>query len=281
MNNDSLLENNKYHYKLIHRFDWLYKIMPIALANIFCKIFTPNERRRIVETILGIRFYVDPFTSMGRSITLEGMYNEPKTIDIFRSYIKNGNTVLDIGANEGFYSILASKLVGNGGMVIAIEPQSSLIDIIEINFKINNILNYRIYHNAFGDSDNRIAFLNLRPAISSAPASLIRKYRFCQRKEEVKFVSLRKIIDDCNLDIIDFIKIDIEGYEYKAVLELLPFIKIKKIRKIYIDYHSELLLLQGINPANIHNLLINNGMILKLGDIDNLSSYLLYTLPEK
>lgn len=281
MNNNRFLENKRYHDNLINKFNWIYSIRPLALINIFIKLFAPNERRRIVETNLDIKFYIDPFTSIGRSITLEGIYNELDTIKVFQSYIKNGYAVLDIGANEGFFSILAGKLVGKEGMVIAIEPQSSLIDIIDINFRLNNIVNYKIFHNAFGESDNKFAFLNLRPAISSAPTSLVKKYRFCKKHEKVEFISIKKIFEECNLDVIDFIKIDVEGYEHKAIYELIPYIRLKKIKMIYVDYHSDLLSMQSISPADIHNILINNGMTLRKGDIDNLTSYFLYTLSEK
>ena len=144
------IENIRELKKILSRFKWLFKIRPAALAELLSKFILPNERRRIIDiSSMDICLYVEPFSNLGYSI-IENKVYEPKTVTIFHSAINKGDIVLDIGANEGFFSVLAGQIIGKHGKVIAIEPQKRLIDIIEINFSINQLANFRIYNKLFG-----------------------------------------------------------------------------------------------------------------------------------
>jgi len=128
------------------------------------RLMAPDERRRIIDTGIGIRFYAYPLTHLGRKMILDSRYEE-NTVETFRSEIKPGQFVLDVAANEGFFSALAGTIVGSQGLVISIEPQSRLKDLIEINFRINNVENFKIFLNALGGKDDQESELSLYPSM--------------------------------------------------------------------------------------------------------------------
>ncbi len=269
--------NKKFHYEMLKKFDWLFKLRPMLLASILVRVIAPHERRRIVDTNMGIRLYIDPFTKLGRSVVSYGVF-EQETVDIFHSEIKPGQVVLDIGANEGVFSALAGNLVGQNGLVIAIEPQSRLRDLIEINLRINNIEKFKVFLNAFGESEDSEGTLNLYPVFNMGASSIVRKYKFSTSRDvdNFKYISLKTILSQCETEYMDFVKVDVEGFEHKVILELLPFIKAGKIGKLFLDYHTKILKAQNLNSIDIHNSLIEHGMLAKHGDVYQLSSYVLY-----
>lgn len=267
--------HKKFHQTLIGKFGWLLNLRPMQFATFLIRVLAPDERRRISSTGMGIRLYLDVFSHLGQEIIRENIY-EPDTVSIYRSEVELGQVVLDIGANEGLFAALAGKIVGNNGFVIAIEPQSRLRDLIEINFRINDVSNFKIYQNAFGEKETKKMPLNLYPSLNNGASSFVRRKRLSNNTEEVGFVSMSTILEECNFNKIDFVKVDVEGFEHKVVEELLPYIKRGMIGKLLLDYHTSILLAQNINPREIHDSLIANNMQVIKGDEKALSSYVLY-----
>jgi FkbM family methyltransferase len=72
-----------------------------------------------------------------------GLY-EPEVATLFTRAIQAGDTVLDVGANIGFFSILASRLVGPGGTVVAFEPGPDNLERLAINLALNDAANVTV-----------------------------------------------------------------------------------------------------------------------------------------
>jgi hypothetical protein len=66
-------------------------------------------------------FFINPVSNFGAAI-LNGEY-EPEMKRILNRYLPDGGTFIDLGANEGYFSVLASRMVGSKGRVVAILPQ--------------------------------------------------------------------------------------------------------------------------------------------------------------
>ena len=62
--------------------------------------------------------------------------------------VKPGQVFYDIGANVGFYSLLAAKLVGNRGLVYSFEPLPRNIEFLDRHIKINGFTNISIINKA-------------------------------------------------------------------------------------------------------------------------------------
>lgn len=83
---------------------------------------------------------------------------EPESHEVFARVIKPGQTVFDLGANNGIHSLLFSKLVGEKGRVIAFEPLPGNVEELRKNYGLNNITNIRVVQSAVGSYDGEITF---------------------------------------------------------------------------------------------------------------------------
>lgn len=246
--------------KLIKRsqiliFEVLLNIRPCEITLVLKKLFFIV--RRIIK-VNNLFFFVDPVSDLGFSLIKDSVY-EPNLTKLISGLLREGDVFLDLGSNEGYFSILASKIVGNAGRVIAVEPQKSLKSIFEKNIKLNNIQNIEIIQNAVGQESG----LKLFPkafSINTGVASFVNlpRYQFF-KKEYVQVITLDSLIDKLNLQTIKMLKIDIEGYEYFALISGSQALAKKKIKYIYVDIHIKHLKYLNIDPNQIDELLINFG----------------------
>jgi FkbM family methyltransferase len=129
----------------------------------------------------------------------------------FAAALKPGHVVYDLGANVGFYSLLASVFVGPQGQVFSFEPSPRNLLLLRQHLAMNGITNCTIYEAAVTDSRG---FANFDPATDwsgghLAPAST--------NSFTVPTVSLDELVDSGELPLPQVIKCDIEGAEYNAL----------------------------------------------------------------
>jgi precorrin-6B methylase 2 len=77
--------------------------------------------------------------------------SEPEIQDVFAEHVRHGGVVWDIGANIGFYSLIASRLVGEDGKVFAFEPLPANLDAIARNIALNGVENIEVVGLALSD----------------------------------------------------------------------------------------------------------------------------------
>ncbi len=137
----------------------------------------------------------------------KGAYESMQT-DQVRGWLSPEETFVDIGANAGYYSLLAAKAVGPKGRVIACEPDPTSLVLFEENVRLNGFQNITIHQRAMG---NRIGTNNLYLSADNAG-----DHRLWQNGGERDSVSvLEDRLDDLLGPISDLhlIKIDVQGYE--------------------------------------------------------------------
>jgi len=153
---------------------------------------------------------------LGSTLTHDGF--EPNERSFVGRFLRQGMIVLDIGAHHGFYTLLASKLVGPAGKVFAFEPSPREQKALRLNLTLNRCKNVFTQPVALGDAETRsdlfvvngkhTGFNSLRPPGISSPTT--------QVKVSVK--QLDSWLREAKLDRVDFIKLDVEGGEF-AVLK--------------------------------------------------------------
>ena len=95
---------------------------------------------RVEVQVADGRFWVDMASNFGIRVTSAEGY-EPETKALLVSFLKPGMAFVDLGANEGFFSVIAARAVGPTGRVLAIEPQSRLGPVIRRNLELNDAAN--------------------------------------------------------------------------------------------------------------------------------------------
>jgi len=142
----------------------------------------------------------------------QGNY-EPHVTALFRDRLKQGMHVLDVGANVGYFSMLAASLVGPAGSVLAIEPNAGNVKLLEASRRANCFANITVLQTAAGSETGLLVLNTSYSNGTTAPlsddlGSLIDATTVpCVRIDDVAPKGRR----------IDFIKIDVEGAEYTAL----------------------------------------------------------------
>ena len=144
---------------------------------------------------------------------------EPAETEICKQHIKEGMTVIDAGANVGYYTILISKLVGSKGMVYAFEPSPECLEVLRRNVQLNSCANVQVVGKAVTDKTGHIPFY-LNPHTLSSSA--IPRTADMPQTIIVPAVALDDVVGEKK---VDFIKMDIEGAETRAFRGMTRIIK--------------------------------------------------------
>lgn len=144
---------------------------------------------------------------------------EKKERQFVQKFLKPGMVFFDIGANQGFYTLLAAKKVGPQGKIFAFEPVPREFRNLKWNIFINGLKNVKVEARALGCQDgftNMFYCLNGKGSYSSLqpPSEKIKARR---KVIKVPITSLDRYVQHNNVLSIDFIKIDTEGGELNVL----------------------------------------------------------------
>jgi FkbM family methyltransferase len=154
----------------------------------------------------GQAMVVDPRDSLG--LAMDGHY-EPDVVALMRDHLKPGDTFVDIGANIGWHSIVASSIVGDAGVVVAVEPELHNFRLLTTNLAINDCDNVVAVRSAAGATPGatRLNVSSGNHGGHSVSASGQQKTMLA-RVEDLMAAWQRTP---------NLIKIDTEGFEYDIV----------------------------------------------------------------
>jgi FkbM family methyltransferase len=212
---------------------------------------------RVEVQVADGRFWVDMASNFGIRVTSAEGY-EPETKALLSSFLRPGMVFVDLGANEGFFSVVASRLVGPAGRILAIEPQSRLGPVIRRNLELNDAANVTLAQVAIS-AEAGVAEFNLAPDTNSGSSGLSRATRYANPTQSVRTLTLDLCLQEHALTMVDVMKIDIEGYEYEAVLGAKELFRTLKVRRLLIEIHDKLLSARGLRPQDISDFLLSCG----------------------
>ncbi len=162
----------------------------------------------------GIRLHTrDADLEVGGQLRDRGSY-EPHVTEVFKSHLKAGMSVIDIGANIGYFTMLAASLVGKSGQVIAFEPNSDNVKLLELSRRDNDFANVHVLQSAAG---RETGLLVLNTSVTNGTTSQLSDDSLSLLDSTI--VQCLKVDDFVRGDqTIDLIKVDVEGAEYNALL---------------------------------------------------------------
>jgi FkbM family methyltransferase len=204
----------------------LYKRVAGQDASLSSLVMAPmrwvfGNRRRV-------RVHGRPFTidlrdeEVSFRILLLGEW-EPNETALFRTLIKPGDRVIDLGAHIGYFSLLFGSLVGTEGRVIGIEPDPENAALARLNIAENGMERFvRILEAAGGARQGRATLYRLTVGDRGDQRMFDAKGGQLHRRGRVReAVDVSVVtVDDCarDLDRVDVIKMDVQGCE-RQVLE--------------------------------------------------------------
>jgi FkbM family methyltransferase len=156
------------------------------------RMFFPSERMGFGKFIFAFREYYEP----------ELAYLE--------KILSAGKLFVDVGANFGVYTLVASKLVGETGRVLALEPAAQSFAILKQNIELNHFSNVRAFNVALAQTKSKAWLYHGRDPVGN---SLGKDPLRGNEGEEVQTETLDKLLEENGIDRVDAIKIDVEGAE--------------------------------------------------------------------
>jgi FkbM family methyltransferase len=147
-------------------------------------------------------------------------------------YLKPGMTFVDVGANIGQHTLFCSRVVGPTGNVISFEPIPHLYEQVKRSIEANAMANVNLLNLGCGEKENSMTLYinkaNIGASSVIAPS--------VDNKEEKVTIHIVKAEDKLlPYKKVDLIKIDVEGYEYQALLGLEKIIERDK-PVLFIEY---------------------------------------------
>lgn len=144
---------------------------------------------------------------IGRAIR-EGAY-EPATTEIVRRLVRSGHTVVDVGANVGFFTMLAARCAGPTGCVLAFEPAPHNFRLLQKSVALNGLTNVELHREALSDASGSVELIQWERRNSGSfhlindPTWQGARYPAEARRFDDLFAGPR----------LDLVKIDVEGAE--------------------------------------------------------------------
>jgi FkbM family methyltransferase len=148
---------------------------------------------------------------------------EYQDVYFLKKFIRKGDTCIDIGAHLGYYTFELSKLVGNDGSVVAVEPVAKFFNVLKKMVAARNISNIELHKTALGGQGKvveiGIPFINKQKKLGYARLREISQELEYAETETVPNIKGDELFEP--LSRVDFIKCDVEGAEV-AVFKSMP-----------------------------------------------------------
>ena len=152
---------------------------------------------------------------IGASLALYGEYSQGE-VDLFKQCIRQGDVVVDAGANIGYFSVIFSQLVGAQGAVYAFEAHEFIYNLLCGNAAFNSCFNLHPYFMALGNTQTTIEITlpNYTITDNFGGIDLMNHHR-SGTTQSVQCDTLDNVLSP--LERVDFIKIDVEGMEQVVI----------------------------------------------------------------
>jgi FkbM family methyltransferase len=152
----------------------------------------------------GLKYVVD----RNASFIVEEAY-EPFMKDVLKR-LGEGDVFVDVGAHVGKYSFYASRLVGDSGLVIAIEPHPKNMKNLKKGIRLNGLFNVVTVQKACS---------NYRGSGFLREDRLSAKHELAQKTTELRVDvdTVDNILHTLRIKTVDMVKIDVNGYEYQVL----------------------------------------------------------------
>jgi len=211
-----------------------------------------------LETIDGLTMYLNPTDRNVSYLIFANKVHELFETSILKYFLKENSIYVDIGANVGYYTLLAASIAKNG-QVFSFEPYDLNFKLLEKNIVANNLSNIQTFQHAVS---NENTFVNVFSG--GANKGNVRLFKDDlegymeehQSNKLVKSVTLDSILDD-SIDP-DIIKMDIQGGEMLALEGMKKIIQNTNELVLFTEFWPEAIELNKTSPSeflqSLHNL---------------------------
>ena len=221
-----------------------------SLTNYLLRAIIPREMR-IPEGVL-ILNQDDPVVSGALFLNVY----EPYFSELFRAHIEEGSVVLDIGANLGYYTLIASS---KASQVIAYEPEPENGALLERTIAVNNLTHVTLIKSGVGASEE-VRTLSLDPD-NRGKHTLLESGMSGAEQHYVPMCTIDASLRTLGVSQVDAIKMDIEGWEAHAFVGMMETLKTHH-PILFFEYAPKRIGISGMSPVRMLESLLSLGYTL-------------------
>jgi FkbM family methyltransferase len=206
-----------------------------------------------------LRFVCDLRDGIARETCFMGYY-EPQETVLVQHLVKPGGTFVDVGANWGYFTLVAADLVGRTGRVISFEPHPELAASLQANVTVNQLGTVTVVPAAVAGADGEMELEGFGPGSCNwgvsrlAPVATAGVPRY-----QVRTCRLPDMLDRLGVDKVDFLKMDIEGAECLVVPTLEGDLAARRFATVLLELHPAALAEQGVPAASLLDVFRRHG----------------------
>jgi FkbM family methyltransferase len=197
---------------------WLSRRLPRRRGSVFvadtcAQLYRRKPRDAVSIDVLGARMVLDPHEYVDGQLLFYPQLKDRDEVAYMEDNLTEGCCFVDVGANIGFFSLLASRLVGDEGRVIAIEADPYSHSRLRSNLELNAATNVRALN--VGVSDRRgTERLGINVTGNRGNSGF---YSDSAHGADVPCLPLQEVLTRQGVNRVDGAKFDIEGHEFRVL----------------------------------------------------------------
>ena len=216
---------------------------------------------RLAAEIGGAMFDCDLSDLLSREVCFTGLY-EPPVTRVFQRQLRPGGTVMDVGANWGYFTLLAAAAVGPSGAVVSLEPDPRQYETLAGNVAMNGFTHVTTLRAAASSRPGRVTLLGYSDdeenrGVTRIAAGDGRAAPDAARQFDVDAVTIDGLMPP--IREVDLVKIDVEGAEDLVLEGMREGLSQHRYRAILLELHPTLLEARGVNPESCVRVLQQHG----------------------
>lgn len=181
----------------------------------FCKLLGIEDAYFLKRIPSGILFRLGLQDHIQKQIFWHDGYEIPETTTLLKMIPASG-IFLDIGANIGYHTLCAAKVLRNGGQVIAFEPSPETFRHLQENIALNKFTNITAVQKGISDKTTTATFY-FSGRENTGSSGLSPSGEFSGQSTAVELVNADDWLQQYKLAQIHAVKIDVEGHEMQVL----------------------------------------------------------------
>jgi FkbM family methyltransferase len=220
------------------------------LLSYLRRFATPPFLMRFPADLGGGLFHCDLRDATAAEVCFTGRY-EPQETQLLQDLLRPGDVFVDVGANWGYYTLAAAHLIGSAGRVVAFEPEPRLFALLSSNIAINALGQVVQRPVAVGASVERMPFSAFKADDGNWGVSrAVGHDRAMTVDFETDSVPLDAALDAASVDVVQLVKIDVEGAETGVLAGMERGLSGGRYRYVLLECHPGLLAERGASEMD-------------------------------
>ncbi|MGW1991282.1 FkbM family methyltransferase [Embleya sp. NPDC001921] len=231
-----------------------------ALARQVNRVLRDRPKSVVTTTRFGARVHADTQDLIQRYVHMFGTW-EPHMTSWLRGRLRPGDVFVDIGANIGYFTLLAAPLVGPRGGVVAVEASPDTYRLCRRHVAENRIENVRTVNCAVSDHSHDVV-LTLASSTNVGANSIVPYDGPVEAAHSVRALALPDILGTDEVARARVIKIDVEGAEGAGVRGMAPLLpRLRQDVEIAVEVTPDRMLILGDTITELLETMTREGFV--------------------